>query len=260
MKIWYQPIQSLQEHSNCRALLPLFCLLILILCGCGDDENPTQPIQNVLEIKELSITDQPLEVGNTATVTALINYSGDEVDLIYTWKATSGKIFGEASSVAYLAPDRPGTDTITLELTDGFVVEKHSIIVEVVETHSLSIDSRAYWQGEDFTQNLKYQVEVTQLFRPDVKLRYEILQDRAQTGAFLSIHINNTPLVEDMAIGSVRPAEKQIVQGEIDASEVVTTLGRYEIIFTLVVVQAVEQGWQLQDAKLIGAQGSAIRQ
>ncbi|MFB3040260.1 MAG: hypothetical protein ACE1ZS_00470, partial [Candidatus Poribacteria bacterium] len=109
MKIWYQPIQSLQEHSNCRALLPLFCLLILILCGCGDDENPTQPIQNVLEIKELSITDQPLEVGNTATVTAPITYSGDEVDLIYTWKASNGKIFGEASSAAYLAPDRPGT-------------------------------------------------------------------------------------------------------------------------------------------------------
>lgn len=239
-------------------LFPLIALA-LVLIGCGDPENPINPTQHTLEINELSITSQTLEAGDTATITATVNYSGLEADLIYTWKATSGKISGDTASVTYLAPDTPGTYTITLEATDGFVVDQKSITVEVTATHSLSVGSNTYWEGKDFTQTLKYQVNVTQIFRP-VKLRYEILQDQAQTGAFLSIRVNDTQLVDEAAIGSVQPAERPLIQGEVDASAVITAPGQYEVAFTLVVVKIVEHGWLLQSAKLVGAEGTAVGQ
>ncbi len=215
--------------------------------------------QHTLEISELNLTNQTLSTGGTTTVTATFDYSGDEADLIFTWEASSGQIVGNASSGTYIASDAAGMHTITLTLTDGFEVEERSITVEVVAPQSLSIDSDTYWAGQGETLVLKYQVSITQILRQPVTLRYTILQDEAKTGAFLSVEVNGTLLVEEEAIGEVQPVERIVIAGEVDLSGIITGPGTYEVTLTLAIVNAIERGWLLQNAELIGAEGSAVR-
>ena len=233
--------------------------LILMLTGCTDGQSPIPSILHTLEINSVTITTDTLETGNTATVTALINYSGEAASLTYTWKATGGTVVGETATVTYLAPDAPGTYTITLQLTDGLVSTEQSITVKVVEVPSFTIGSDTYWEGDDFTQSLKYRVDVTKILAPNVTLRYKIRQDKAQGGAFLTIRINNTSLVDDVAIGAVHPVDGPVIQDELDVSKLMATPGQYELTFTLVVVSVVAQGWELQNASLIGVEGTATR-
>ena len=254
-------LRFLKRFKRFKSWIRLFptYLLILILIGCDSDPTLTPPIRHTVEISELSLTNQTLEAGGTATITTTFNYSGDEADLIFRWKASSGQIIGDASSVTYVASNTPGTHTITLQLTDGFAMAEQSITVEVLAPQSLSIDSDFYWADQGKILVLKYQVSVTQILHQPAILQYEIVQDEARTGAFLSVEVNGTLLVEEEAIGEVDPAEKIIITGKTDVSGIITGPGRYEITLTLVVVNAVEHGWLLQKAELIGAEGSAVR-
>jgi hypothetical protein len=138
-------------------------------------------------------------------------------------------------------------------------VAERSILVEVVPAQSLSIDFDTYWTGHNETLVLKYQVNVTQLLRQTVTLRYNILQDAARTGAFLNVEVNGVLLVEEEAIGEVRPVERPVITGRVDVSRIITGPGRYEVTLILAVVNVVERGWLLQKAELIGAEGSAVR-
>ena len=235
------------------------CTLILILIGCDTDPTLTSPIRHTVEISELNLTNQTLEAGSTTTITAMFDYSGDEADLIFRWEASSGQIIGEASSVTYIASDTPGTHTIMLQLTDGFTVAEHAITVEVLAQQSLLIDTDTYWVGQGETLVLKYQINVTQILHQPVILQYDIVQEEARTGAFLNVDVNGVLLVEEEAIGEVDPPERIVIMREVDVSEIIIGQGPYELTLTLAVVNAVERGWLLQKAVLIGAEGSAIR-
>ena len=173
------------------------------------------PVMHTLEISGLSLTNQNVETGNTAMVTAQVDYSGAAEDLFYTWKTTGGTIIGDTAIVTYLAPEIAGVYAITLEVTDGTAVNRQAVDVEVIDTHLLQIESGQYWAGDGFTQKLTYQVDVEEIARPDVKLRYEILQDQAEAGAFLSVEVNNAALAKDMAIGSVQPTDRLVRTGRI---------------------------------------------
>ena len=247
------------DLSNSWILLLAICVFILTLIGCDTDQTVAPPIRHTVEISELHLTNLTLEPGGTATITATFDYSGDKADLIFGWEASSGQIVGEASSVTYVAPNTPGRHTIRLQLTDGFTMAEHSVTVEVLAAQSLLVDSDTYWTGNGETLVLRYQVDVTQIIHQPVILRYDIVQDEAKTGAFLNVDVNGVLLVEEEAIGEVDPAEEISIIGEVDVSKIVTGLGTYEIILTLVVVNPVERGWLLQKAELIGADGSAVR-
>ena len=253
-----KPLKGFKPFKSWLRLFPL-CLIVLILIGCGDYEDPIGPVWNTIEINELSVTNQKLALGDTTTVSTTFDYSGDPADLIFRWAASGGQIVGTTSSVTYIALDAPGTHTITLRLTDGLQVAERSILVEVVPAQSLSIDFDTYWTGHNETLVLKYQVNVTQLLRQTVTLRYNILQDAARTGAFLNVEVNGVLLVEEEAIGEVRPVERPVITGRVDVSRIITGPGRYEVTLILAVVNVVERGWLLQKAELIGAEGSAVR-
>ena len=253
--------RSLKRFKLFKSWIRLFpiCILILILVGCDTDQTLTPPIRHTVEISGLNLTNQTLEAGGTTTITATFNYSGDEADLIFRWEASSGQIVGEASSVTYVASDTPGTHTITLQLTDGFAMAEHAITVEVLAQQSLLIDADTYWAGQGETLVLKYQVNVTQILHQPVILQYNIVQDEAKTGAFLNVDVNGVLLVEEEAIGEVDPPEKIVIVGKVDVSGIITGQGPYQVTLTLIVVNAVERGWLLQKAALIGAEGSAVR-
>ena len=237
----------------------LICILILILVGCDTDQTLAPPIRHTVEISELNLTNQTLEAGGTATITATFDYSGDEADLIFRWEASSGQIIGEASTVTYVASDTPGTHIVTLQLTDGFAMAEHAIAVEVLAQQSLLIDADTYWAGQGESLVLKYQVNVTQILHQPVILQYDIVQDEAKTGAFLSVDVNGVLLVEEEAIGAVDVPDRIVITRKVDVSAVITGQGPYEVTLTLIVVNAIERGWLLQKAELIGAEGSAVR-
>ena len=255
------PLRFLKPFKSIKSWIWLFpiCILILILVGCDTDPTLTPPIRHTVEITELNLTSQTLEAGGTTTITATFDYSGDEADLIFRWEASSGQIIGETSSVTYVASDTPGTHTIMLQLTDGFAMAEHAITVEVLVQQSLLIDADAYWVGQGESLALKYQVNVTQILHQPVILQYDIVQDEAKTGAFLSVDINGVLLVEEAAIGEVDPPERVVITGETDVSEIITGPGTYDLTLTLVVVNAVERGWLLQKAELVGTEGSAVQ-
>ncbi len=239
--------------------LLLIGIFIVVLIGCDTDQTVTPPIRHTLGISELNLTDLTLEPGDTTTIMVAFDYSGDEADLIFGWETSSGAIVGNGSSVTFLAPDAPGTHTITLQLTDGFAVAEHSATVKVLAAQLFLIDSDVYWTGEGETLILRYQVNVTRILHQPVILRYDIIQDKARTGAFLGIDVNGVSLVEEEAIGEVDPAEGISITGEVDLSSIITDLGTYEITLTLVVVNSVERGWLLEEAVLLRAEGSAVR-
>ena len=255
------PLRFLKPFKSFKSWIWLFpiCILILILVGCDTDPTPTSAIRHTVEINELNLTSQTLEAGSTTTITATFDYSGDEADLIFRWEASSGQIIGETSSVTYVASDTPGTHTITLQLTDGFALAEHVITVEVLAQQSLLIDTDTYWAAEGETLMLKYQVNVTQILHQPVILQYDIVQDAAKTGAFLNVNVNGVVLVEEEAIGEVNPPDRIIITGEVDASRIITEPARYDVTLTLVVVNAIERGWLLQKAALVGAEGSAVQ-
>ena len=237
----------------------LICTLILILGGCDTDSPLTLSIEHTVEISELNLTNQMLEAGSTTTIIATFDYSGDEADLIFRWEVSSGQIIGEASSVTYVASDTPGIHTITLQLTDGFATTEHTITVEVLAQQSLLIDADTYWVGQGETLTLKYQINVAQILHQPVILQYTIVQDEARTGAFLNVEVDGVLFVEEEAIGEVGPPEGIVITGQVDVSGIITGRGPYEVTLTLTVVNAIERGWLLQKAALIGAEGSAIR-
>jgi hypothetical protein len=257
MKLLRQ-LRFLIRNADAYTAVIIVCVYVLAWTGCGEDVEDVALPEHMLEINGLSVASQTLNAGGTTTVTARVNYSGMEADLIYKWKASSGQIIGDGPSVTYLAPDRAGAYTITLELTDGFEAAQNSITVEVV-AQALTIGANAYWPGNSLTPTLKYRISVAQLTRPDVRLQYEIVQDAATTGAFLSVQINGVTLLEEAAIGEVQPANKPLSVGEVDAAKVITGPGEYELTLSLLVIKAVDRGWLLQKAELIGAEGNANR-
>lgn len=257
-KNWLRFLKPFKLFLSWVWLFPI-CILILSLVGCDTDSTLTPPIRHTIEITELNLTNRTLEAGGTTTITTTFDYSGNAADLIFRWMASSGQIVGEESSATYVASDTPGRHTITLQLTDGFAMAEQSVTVEVLALQSLSIDADTYWADQGETLVLSYQVNLTQILHQPIILQYNIVQDEARTGAFLNVDVDGVVLVEEEAIGEVDPAEKIIITGEIDVSEIITGPGRYEITLTLVVVNAIENGWLLQKAALIGAEGSAVR-
>lgn len=238
-----------------QSLVLILPLLIGLIAGC-DSENLLSLDGEMLEIVTLRPETQTLNIGNTTTLTATVSYSGDTIALAYRWHVSGGKIVGDGSSVVYIAPETAGTYTITFEVTDGAVTASQDIRIEVSVGNAIVAMSNRYWQGNAFTQTLTYRLDVRKLFREKITLRYEILQDAARVGAFLSVAINNTSLIRNRAIGAVQPAEPLLIADEIDVSSVLRAPGQYELTFTLEVVNIMEDAWLLRKLYLIGAEGT----
>lgn len=243
-------IQKLQFY------IQILCLLCVIgLVSACDTENLLNMDREMLDIDLRSET-QTLNIGDTTTITATVNYSGDSAVLVYEWNASGGRIVGHGESVVYVAPESAGTYTITLEVSDGTVTERNDIRMEVNIGHAIVAMPNRYWQGNTFTQTLTYRLNVEEIFRDNITLRYEILQDTARAGAFLTITINGTPVIRNRAIGAVQPAEMLLIADNVDVSRIITAPGNYELALTLEVVNVMEDAWLLRKLTLIGVEGT----
>ncbi|RKU26587.1 hypothetical protein C6497_13545 [Candidatus Poribacteria bacterium] len=246
------------KPSN-RIRLNLFLLytlifLIGIILAC-DTENLLNTDFEMLEI-EVKSDSQELIIGDTTTLKATVDYSGDPSALIYKWSANDGRILGNGSSIVYVAPQSAGRYTITLEVTDGNTKKTSSIHIDVEVGNAIILLSNRYWNGNAFTQELTFRLRVDEIHRENITLRYEILQDSAEIGAFLSIAINDTNILQDHLIGTVQPDEPLIVIDDIDISHLITDTGIYEVKLTLDVVDVMENAWLLKKLVLIGLDGT----
>ncbi len=243
-------IQKLQFYVQ------ILCLLCVIGFVSGCDTNNLLSIDEEMLDIDLQSESQTLNIGDTTTINATVNYSGDSAVLVYEWDASGGRIVGDGASVVYVAPESAGTYTITLEVSDGTVTQSNDIRIEVNISHVIVAMPNRYWQGNTFTQTLTYRLNVEELFRDNITLRYEILQDTARAGAFLTITINDTPVVRNRAIGAVQPAEMLLISDDVDVSRILTVPGNYELSLTLEVVNVMEDAWLLRKLTLIGVEGT----
>ncbi|MCG9129906.1 hypothetical protein JT359_20150 [Candidatus Poribacteria bacterium] len=228
--------------------------VIVIISAC-DTENLLNPDIEMLEV-EVETESQELIIGDTTTLNATVDYTGDPSALIYKWNAESGRILGNGKSIVYVAPQLPGRYQISLEVTDGEIKKTYSLHIDVEIGSSIILIPNRYWKGNTFTQDLTYKLAVKEINREDVTLRYEILQEAAQVGAFLSITINNTNILQDNLIGTIQPNEPLLVADDVDVSHIITDTGIYEVKLTLDVIDVMEKAWLLKKLMFIGLEGT----
>ena len=211
-----------------------------------------------MEILEIDVEteSQQLIIGDTTTLIASVEYTGDLSVLIYKWNAEAGRIIGNGRNIVYVAPQSAGRYTITLEVTDGDTTKNFSLQIDVEIGNAIILLPNRHWRGNTFTQELTFQLRVNEIHRENVTLRYEILQDSARIGAFLSIAINDSDILHDSQIGTIQPVEPFIVADDIDVSHLITDEGIYEVKLTLDVIDVMENAWLLKKLMFIGLEGT----
>ena len=241
---------KLQNHIHFFIVLLAICLI-----SACDIEDPLSLNTEMLDV-DLATESNTINIGDTTTISATTTYSGNSDALVYTWSATGGRISGEGSSVIYIAPETEGTYTITLEVSDGTVTEKSELRITVNLGPAIVATPNRYWQGNSFTQSLTFNLNVQRIIRDNLRLRYDILQDTARTGAFLSISIDGSQVMRNRAIGEVQPVEMIPFADEVDVSSVISEPGSYELTLTLEVINVMQDAWLLRKLTLIGAEGT----
>lgn len=244
------------KSINLRILLPIFCVLcVMCIVPACDTENLLNLDSEMLDI-DLESDSQTLNIGDTTTIKANVDYSANADVLVYEWNTNGGRIVGEGTSIVYIAPENTGTYTITLEVTDGKVTVRDEIRITVNIGHAIIASPNRYWQGNTFTQTLKYRLNVDEVFLDNIRLRYEILQETARTGAFLTISIDDTTIVRNRDIGEVQPDGPVLIADEVDVSSILQSSGVYELKLTLEIVNVMQDAWLLQKLTIIGVEGS----
>ena len=232
-------------------------MVLAIFIGCGMD---TSLIVATLKVSELKVSQSPLGTGETATIEAVVEYSGDKEVLIYTWTAEAGIIQGSGSRITYKAPNDPGTYSISVKVTDGATSSEKTIEIMVVQQTpevSLILDRDAHWEAVAIEDKLAYDVRVTRVVGKRILLHYDITQDKDKFDAFFSVQIDQKTVLEEKAIGGEQPSTAVRTIGDIDVSSVINKPGRYMVNLYIRPGDRVKDGWLLNEAKLIGIEGTS---
>lgn len=233
------------------------CLLALVVIfGCGED---FPILTETLEITDLKIAQSSIGAGETTTVSASVDYSGDETVLMYRWTTEAGAITGSGNRATYIAPGNPGTYYIDLTVSDGVISAGETVAVEVGQqsVESLVLDRDTHWPAVDRKDKLAYNVNIKRVAGAKVSIYYDITQDQDEFDAFLSIQIDQKTVLQEIAIGAEQPSTAKRTTGEVDVSSVITGPGRYMINFYMRPGDRVENGWLMNEAKIIGVQGTS---
>ena len=246
---------------KCKSIIIIAFLLIIsmILIGCGQDIN------NILSPETLDVTDlktsqTTIGVGDTMTVEASVIYSGDTTVLMFTWSATGGKVRGSGSTVVYEAPSAPGSYSISVKVTDGAISSGKTITIRVTQesaTPSIIIDQDTYWSSEAVRDKLAYDAKITKIATGKVILHFEITQDKDDFDAQLGIEIDGKVVLPGMFIGAEQPSTGKVTIRDIDVSKVINAPGRYMINLYIEPGNRAQNGWLLNELKLVGVEGSS---
>jgi hypothetical protein len=236
----------------------LLLLAIVFITGCGEDI----PIlsNETLKVKGLTATQTSVGVGDTTTIEASVDYTGDVTVLMYTWTATVGKIRGTGNTVTYEAPTTPGTCTISVKVTDGAISSGDSIEIIITQQSNIPtiiLDRDTYWLAENAKDPLSYDVNVTRIASGKVILHFEITQENDSFDAFLSIQIGQQTVLPEMAIGNELPSTGKVTTRDVDVSGAIKAPGHYMVTLYIRPGNRAQNGWLLNEATLTGVEGSS---
>ena len=232
----------------------LCSLILVVIVGCGDDISL---LPETLEIGNIEISQSSIGIGETTVLEAFVSYSGDETVLIYDWSADSGTIGGTDTRATYIAPGTPGTYFITLMVSDGAVSDEKIVQIDVggLGADSLILDFDTHWPATEQRDKLSYRVNVTSITGARTLIQYDITQDMDEFDASLSIEIGQSPVLSERAIGAEQPSTAKRTVDQVDVSHIVNTPGVHIITFFIRPGDRVQNGWLLNEARLIGVQG-----
>jgi len=232
----------------------LCSLLLVVIMGCGDDFSL---LSETLEIDNIEVSQSSIGVGETTVAEAFVSYSGDATVLIYEWSADAGTVGGSDNRATYIAPGTSGTYFITLKVSDGAVSDEKTVQINVGEQagDSLILDFDTHWPATDQKDKLSYRVNVASVTGTRTLIHYDITQDEDEFDAFLSIEIGQTNVLPEKAIGAEQPSTAKRTVDQIDVSHIVNTPGVHIIAFYIRPGDRVQNGWLLNEAKIIGVQG-----
>lgn len=234
----------------------LCSITLLVIFGCAEELDI---LTGTLEITDLSASQSIIGAGETTLLEATVSYSGDETVLMYTWKANAGSIGGSGNKVTYIAPNNPGTYTISLVVTDGVISDGKTIDIQVAQQSvpSITLDINTHWPATDQKDKLAYNVNVKSVESRKVLLYYDITQDQDIFDVFLSIQVGQRVVLEAKAIGAEQPSTAKRTIDDIDVTNVITGPGRYIVTFYVSPGNRAKNGWLLNEARIIGVQGTS---
>ncbi len=97
---------------------------VTIFIGCSDEEESS------ISITSLTANPTTVVAGDTSTITATVDYNGDET-VSYEWSCDDGTISGSGNSISWIAPSDTGSYTISLTVSDGDVSDNGNVTIEV---------------------------------------------------------------------------------------------------------------------------------
>jgi len=212
-----------------------------------------------LKLNDIRFNNPMINVGDTTTIEAMSEYSGDGTALTHVWTTNAGVILGSGSKATYRAPEKAGTYSINVKATDGAISSERTteIIVEQgAPGSSALLGSNAFFPAQALKDKLSYNLKVTRIPETKVMLHFDITQDNDKFDSFLSIEIGDKVILKDMAIGDEQPSTGIRTIRDIDVTNVITEPGQYIITFYIAPGDRTEKGWLMNEARVIGVEGS----
>ncbi len=213
-----------------------------------------------LKVNELKVPESAIIAGDTTFLQTAADYTGDESALTYTWSASAGNIMGTGNKATYKAPDNPGNYSVNVRASDGTIASERTAEISVEKPNfsaTLIIDTNKHWPATALKDKMSYSVKINRLTGGKVILHYDITQDKDNYDAFLSIEIGKRVILQDMAIGNEQPSTGIRTIRDIDVSDVITEPGQYIINLYIRPGDRTQNGWLLNEASLIGVEGSS---
>jgi len=217
-----------------------------------------QQYTEMLKVSDLKVPESAINIGDTAPMEMLAEYTGDKTALMYAWSANAGNIQGSGNKAIYKAPESPGSYSVNVRATDGNISSERTaeISVQQVSKETMTIDSNRHWPATAYKDGLSYNIKVTGLSSNKVIFHYDITQDKDNYDAFLSIEIGSRTILEDMAIGNEQPSTGTRTVRDIDVSDIIKGTGQYVITLYIRPGDRIEKGWLLNEVSLSGVEGS----
>lgn len=215
--------------------------------------------RETLKLSDIRISDSSILAGDTTTIEALSVYSGDETALSHKWTASSGFIQGQGNKATYMAPGEAGTYSVNVKATDGAISSERTAEIDVKQgtpESSFVIGSNTYFPAQDLRDKLSYNINVNRIPGTKVLLHFDITQDKDKFDTFLNIEIGEKNILQDMAIGNEQPSTGIRTTRDIDVTNIINQPGKYKITFYIRPGDRTENGWLMNEVKLIGVEGS----
>jgi WD40 repeat protein len=218
-----------------------------------------QAFRETLRLSDIRVSAPSLVAGDTTSIEALSIYSGDETALSHVWKANAGLIQGTGNKATYVAPEEAGTYSVNVRATDGAISSERTTEVNVEQGASKSsvlLGSNTYWSAKVLKDKISYSINVSRIPSTKVLLHFDITQDKDKFDAFLSVEVGQKVILQDMAIGNEQPSTGIRTIRDIDVTDIINKPGQYKVTFYIRPGDRASNGWLMNEAKLIGVEGS----